>query len=357
MSINEISKNKKHELNFTQECIILANILNELDKIIINSFYFIPVVKLYTANQKQEAFCYSKIKGGLFLLQNKITKNYFIRIYDSKDYSLKFNLEINSDTKKNYMKVEPNFYCFNLKFGILGIYFFSVEEAETFKKIFDEGIPEQSTKDEYEQNKLFKLKESDNIFSDSINYMIAKLEKIYEYITLGEKLEQQSYKITDYLIFSGFNELSHLLSNTEYDIEDKLYNIFVDKKYPLKLFKKMFRHYDMNQLYPLRPIFCDYLNIYNKPNYVDILVSNLTNNFKEQVEIYKKRKENYLKEKNNKNGIRDSNISLYSNRESNPDGGRKTGPSGEVIEEDPNEYTVDGNTKGSIGRFFSGIFK
>lgn len=357
MSINEISKNKKHELNFTQKCIILANILNELDKIIINSFYFIPVVKLYTANQKQEAFCYSKIKGGLFLLQNKITKNYFIRIYDSKDYSLKFNLEINSDTKKNYMKVEPNFYCFNLKFGILGIYFFSVEEAETFKKIFDEGILEQSTKDEYEQNKLFKLKESDNIFSDSINYMIAKLEKIYEYITLGEKLEQQSYKTTDYLIFSGFNELSHLLSNTEYDIEDKLYNIFVDKKYPLKLFKKMFCHYDMNQLYPLRPIFCDYLNIYNKPNYVDILVSNLTNNFKEQVEIYKKRKENYLKEKNNKNGIRDSNISLYSNRESNPDGGRKTGPSGEVIEEDPNEYTVDGNTKGSIGRFFSGIFK
>ena len=92
----------------------------------------------------------------------------------------------------------------------------------------------------------------------------------------------------------------------------------------------------------------------SKPEIIDRI---LTNNFKEQVEIYKKRKENYLKEKNNKNGIRDSNISLYSNRESNPDGGRKTGPSGEVIEEDPNEYTVDGNTKGSIGRFFSGIFK
>ena len=61
----------------------------------------------------------------------------------------------------------------------------------------------------------------------------------------------------------------------EYDKEDNLFNLFIDKKYPKKLFKKMFYNYDMNKLYPLRPISLDYVNIYNKSNYVDLLVGHL----------------------------------------------------------------------------------
>ena len=90
-------KKKNNELSFTKKCIILSNIQNETNKIICNSFDFIPLVKLYTSTQKQETFNYTKIKGALFLLQDKETNNYHIRIYDSKNYSLRVNLEINQD--------------------------------------------------------------------------------------------------------------------------------------------------------------------------------------------------------------------------------------------------------------------
>ena len=47
-------------------------------------------------------------------------------------------------------------------------------------------------------------------------------------------------KIVEYLIFSGFQESSQLLGNMEYDKEDNLFNLFIDKKYPKTLFKKSF---------------------------------------------------------------------------------------------------------------------
>lgn len=330
-SIQEVKK-KKHELSFTSKCILFANFLNETDKNIINSFHFTPVVKLYTATTKQETFCYSKIKGTLLLFQdNKNIDIFYIRIYDFKDYALRFNLEINSETKKNYMKVEPNFYCFCFKFGCIGFQFQSNEEAEMFKKMFDAGAIEQEALDEYDQFKLFPLKDCDNIYLDVIDSLIAKFEKQYQIITLGEEVEQSFQEVIQYLIFSGFLELSQLVNNTEFDYEDNVFNIYIDKKYTIQLFKKMFYSYDKGQLYPLRPIVHDYLNIYNKSNYVEMLVGHLMNNFKEQIQIYKKRKENNLKEK-------------YKN--------------GEVImEEDNEDYTIDeGRSAGySLGKFFSGL--
>ena len=52
MSSNQKSKTKDHELSFTKKCIFLANIQNEPDKILLNTFNFIPLVKLYMASQK-----------------------------------------------------------------------------------------------------------------------------------------------------------------------------------------------------------------------------------------------------------------------------------------------------------------
>ena len=83
----------------------------------------------------------------------------------------------------------------------------------------------------------------------------------------------------------------------EYDKEDNLLNLFIDKTYPKKLFKKIFYNYYMNKLYPLRPIILDYVNIYNKSNHLDLLVGHLINNNKESIQILKKRKENNMKEK------------------------------------------------------------
>ena len=327
------TKKKNNELSFTSKCIIFANIQNEIDKNLINAFDFTPVVKLYTSNTKQENFNYSKIKGPMFLFQDSKKEDiFFIRIYDIKDYSLRFNLEINSETRKNYLKIEPNFYCFSFKFGCIGFQFSSSEDAEMFKNMLDAGAIETEALDEYEQYKSFPLKDSDNLYLDVIDNLVAKFGELYQIITLGEELDQNFHQVTQYLIFSGFLELSQLVCNTEFDYEDNLYNIYIDKKYSIKLFRKMFYSYKSN-LYPLRPIVHDYLNVYNKSNYVDLLVGHLMNNFKEQIQIYKKRKENNLKEKNKK-GIQ---------------------PSDTIMEDE--EYTIDeGRTTGnSIGRFFYGL--
>ena len=307
MSLNQNEK-KNIQLSFTQKCIMVSNILYEKDKLLLNSFDFIPLVKLYTSNMRKEKFNYTKIKGGLVLFQDKEKneKNYHIRIYDSKDYSIQFNLEINNETKKNYIKLEPNFYCFNLKMGCIGFLFSSEEEAEKFKSLLING-PDPKSLDELNQINYFNLKDSDNIFLDVIDLLMADMEKKFEIITYN-KMDKSLHEINQYLIFSGFLDQSKLLCNTQFDYEDILFNIYVDRKYPKKLFNKMFQNFNLDYLYPFRPIYDDSLVIQNKSNYVDLLVNHLINNFKEEVFIAKKRKEHMKKEKNNNARRASSNI-------------------------------------------------
>ena len=307
MSLNQNEK-KNIQLSFTQKCIMVSNILSEKDKLLLNSFDFIPLVKLYTSNMRKEKFNYTKIKGGLVLFQDKEKneKNYHIRIYDSKDYSIQFNLEINNETKKNYIKLEPNFYCFNLKMGCIGFLFSSEQEAEQFKSLLING-PDPKSLDELNQINYFNLKDSDNIFLDVIDLLMADMEKKFEIITYN-KMDKSLHEINQYLIFSGFLDQSKLLCNTQFDYEDILFNIYVDRKYPKKLFNKMFQNFNLDYLYPFRPIYDDSLVIQNKSNYVDLLVNNLINNFKEEVFIAKKRKEHMKKEKNNNARRASSNI-------------------------------------------------
>ena len=202
---NKKSKKKYHELSFTKKCIILANIQNEPDIILLNTFNFIPLVKLYTASQKQETFNYTTINGGLFLHKDKnnLEKNFYLRIYDSKSNSLQFNLEINQDTRKNDIKVEISFYYFNL--GRLGFLFGSTEEGEQFKTILETGEPGQETRDNTDKYNLFPIKDTNELFLD--------------------------------LIDSLFDEL---LGNIEYDKEDNLFNLFIDKNILKNYLRKCF---------------------------------------------------------------------------------------------------------------------
>lgn len=316
MSLDQKPKNSM-ELSFTQKCIMVSNILYEKDKLLLNSFDFIPLVKLYTSNMRKERFNYTKIKGGLVIFQDKEKeeKNYHIRIYDSKDYSIQFNLEINKETKKNYIKLEPDFYCFNLKMGCIGFLFGSEQEAEKFKSLLING-PDSKALDEFNQINYFNLKDSDNIFLDVIDLLMADMEKKYEIITY-DKMDKSLHEINQYLIFSGFLDQSKLLCNIRFDYEDYIFNIFVDRKYPKKLFYKMFHNYNINYLYPFRPIYDDSLIIQSKYNYVDLLVNNLINNFREEVFIAKKRKEHMKKEKNSNVGRTSSNPDKETAGESN----------------------------------------
>lgn len=73
MSSNSKTKNQNN-LSFTQKCIMLANISQDKNLIVLNPLNFVPMIKLYTSHVKQQIFTYTKIKGGIFILKNKMQK-------------------------------------------------------------------------------------------------------------------------------------------------------------------------------------------------------------------------------------------------------------------------------------------
>ena len=372
---SEIIQEKKNDINFTQKCIMFANITRIKDKIILNPFDFIPKVKIYTSSFRQQIFTYTKIKGGLFIIKNKNKKDaqkYIIRVYSYKDFSLLFNLEINNETRKNYVEIEPNFYCFCLRVGYIGFKFNSKEEAKRFYDLLV-NEPDKQTLDEFGLIEKLAIKDSDSIYLNAIDQITSNLDESFQKIT-GEYVKYELSKVDQYLQFANFLHLSKLLINSKFDYEDNVFDIFVDKKFPYKLFKIMFRHFDLHRLYPLRPVINDCLFISNKDNYVDILVEHVNNNFKQQVVIYRKRRQSKTKDKRKSQIKEDTTVSskepsksfndksIYSEKDENTgDAGgdlnsKKTTESDnkeeEKIEgEEPNE----GSVLRGLNRFFCGL--
>ena len=371
---SEIIQEKKNDINFTQKCIMFANITRIKDKIILNPFDFIPKVKIYTSSFRQQIFTYTKIKGGLFIIKNKNKKDaqkYIIRVYSYKDFSLLFSLEINNETRKNYVEIEPNFYCFCLRVGYIGFKFNSKEEAKRFYDLLV-NEPDKQTLDEFGLIEKLVIKDSDSIYLNAIDQITSNLDESFQKIT-GEYVKYELSKVDQYLQFANFLHLSKLLINSKFDYEDNVFDIFVDKKFPYKLFKIMFRHFNIHRLYPLRPVINDCLFISNKDNYVDILVEHVNNNFKQQVVIYRKRRQSKTKDKLKSQIKEDTTVSskepsksfndksIYSEKEENTgDAGdlnsKKTTESDnkeeEKIEgEEPNE----GSVLRGLNRFFCGL--
>ena len=373
---SEIIEEQKNDINFTQKCIMFANITRIKDKIILNPFDFIPKVKIYTSSFRQQIFTYTKIKGGLFIIKNKNKKDaqkFFIRVYSYKDFSLLFNLEINSETRKNYVQIEPNFYCFCLRVGYIGFKFNSKEEAKRFYDLLV-NEPNKQILDEFGLIEKLPIKDTDSLYLNTIDQITSNLDEKFQKI-MGEYVKYELSKVDQYLQFANLLHLSKLLTNSKFDYEDNVFDIYVDKKYPYKLFKIMFRHFDIHRLYPLRPVINDCLFISNKNNYIDILVEHVNNNFKQQVVIYRKRKQTKTKEKP-KNEIKEDTTvssskepnksfndkSIYSDKDENAgDAGgdlnsKKTTESDnkeeEKIEgEEPNE----GSVLRGLNRFFCGL--
>ena len=369
---SEIIEEQKNDINFTQKCIMFANITRIKDKIILNPFDFIPKVKIYTSSFRQQIFTYTKIKGGLFIIKNKNKKDaqkFFIRVYSYKDFSLLFNLEINSETRKNYVQIEPNFYCFCLRVGYIGFKFNSKEEAKRFYDLLV-NEPNKQTLDEFGLIEKLAIKDTDSLYLNTIDQITSSLDESFQKIT-GEYVKYELSKVDQYLQFANLLHLSKLLTNSKFDYEDNVFDIFVDKKYPYKIFKIMFRHFDLHRLYPLRPVINDCLFISNKDNYVDILVEHVNNNFKQQVVIYRKRKESKTKDKlksqikedstaNTKepvNNYNDKNI--YNDRDENTgdDSNSKNTPEDDNKEEgvQGEESNENSSVLRGLNRFFCGL--
>ena len=361
---SEIIEEEKNDLSFTQRCILFAKITRIKDKIILNPFDFIPKVKIYTSSFKQQIFTYTKMKGGLFIIKNKNKKDankYFIRVYSHKDYSLLFNLEINTETKASYVEIEPNFYCFCLRVGYIGFKFHSKEEAKRFYDLL-ENDPSQQVMDEFGLIEKLVMKDTDSIYINIIDQIASSLDEGFQKIT-GENVKYELNKVDPYLQFANFLHLSKLLTNSKFDYQDNVFNIFVNYKFPYKLFKVMFRNFDLHMLYPLRPVINDCLFIANKDHYIDILVDHTNNNFKQQVVIYRKRKgikakekhKNQKKEETSENAKESTKSD--NDRDENTDSNSKNNPESDNKEEDEiqGEQSNENSVLRGLNRFFCGL--
>ena len=356
-------KKPSENASFIRKCILMATIAQETDKVLLNSFNFMPTVKLYAAGKTQEEFIYSNIKGVLLFFGEKNkkddddTKKYCVRIYDYKDYSLKFSLDMNKFVKTNYAKLEDKFYYFTLNAGYFAFNFKTVDDAKKFYDIVTKPQNE-ATIEENKKSQSLTYAPNSQEFSKTLKELAEKLRIQYKEIIKNEKSSNKTLSLEQVLEFLGFDELYNLLHNIEYDQDDGLFNLFIDKNFNYFNFKNTFSKYDIKKIYPFRVIYDDYLCIYNKSNYTDILIDHLINNFKVLKEISITKRANRAKEKANEltasqNSAaadgRASNNSLYSNRASETSGGDNNNK--EVIKEEPDED--DEKKKSGIGGFFS----
>lgn len=277
------------ELSFTQKCILLAKISQQKNKLLVNPFDFFPFVKVFCAGLKQENFASMKIKGIFcYLTENTRSdkKKFYLQIYDPRDYSLKINLEVGKTTIYSFTKVNDTFYCIYLNFGCLGFQFQSTEIGKRAYKLL-KIEPEKGVLDLYSRVQNIKIENLGNKYYDAIKDLAQ---------TFGNEFINIYYDTTGVEFYDGRKtfdlgtliDILRMLNNIEYDEEDKKFNIFVDKIFNPSLYYKMAYNYaayqDPNN--PFNVIFNDFINIFNKEDYVNILADHVMKNFKAVKEIF-----------------------------------------------------------------------
>ena len=184
----------------------------------INLYDNIPIVKLYTANLKQENFIYSKIKGPLFFLYEEENKkiNYYLQIYDPKSLSLVFNLQINQKMIKDFIELENNFICLPSKYHFLGFKFdYSNDSMKKFLTTLScESAPDKKLIDTNIKARDFKCtyKEILKIVKEVKSNFEKKLKSIDSSSGKGDKEKEKN-------LFKKLDELYYLVNCVEYDEE------------------------------------------------------------------------------------------------------------------------------------------
>ena len=270
-------------LTYTQKCVILAKIASDKKKTLINLYENIPIIKLYTANLKQENFIYSNIKGLFCFLyeEDKKKYTYYLQIYDLKYLSLVFNLQVNQKMVNDLIELDNNFICLPTKYHFLGFKFSSNDSMKKFLKIF--SCKSEPDKKLLEQN--IKARDFKCTYKDILKIIKDLKSNFEKKIKAIDSSSGKPDKEKDKHNFQKLDELYYLVNNIEYDEDNKKFNIFIDRTFNPDLIKSYIDIYkntkNKNSL-NFKIIFDDYTHINNKNIYIDLLINNLMNNITEE---------------------------------------------------------------------------
>ena len=309
-----------NEINFTKRCILMSVIAQDKSLILINSFHKIPVVKLFTADPSSENFIYSKIKGAFCYLMSKDSKNrkYFLRIYDLKDYSLAFNMEIKKEHQQYITQYRADFYFMELYQSFLGFKFLSPDSARIFFVLLGED-PKKEIIEQNEKSMNIKPKEISKTITKVLDYIKMRLKykfensgKIAINTTTGYKKrdvssqKKENFQIMnindkngEYLETSIIPEMDLLINNIEIDDIDSGVLLFTERKLNYEKCQKILKKYEKileNSVRrrngtncPINIIDKDCMNIFNKNLYTELMIKNMINNIRTQkrLDIFK----------------------------------------------------------------------
>ena len=302
-----------NEINFTKRCILMSVIAQDKSLILINSFHKIPVVKLFTADPSSENFIYSKIKGAFCYLMSKDSKNrkYFLRIYDLKDYSLAFNMEIKKEHQQYITQYRADFYFMELYQSFLGFKFLSPDSARIFFVLLGED-PKKEIIEQNEKSMNIKPKEISKTITKVLDYIKMRLKYKFENsgkivintapgykrrdVSSQKKENFQIMNINDkngeYLETSIIPEMDLLINNLEIDDIDSGVLLFTERKLNYEKCQKIIKKYEKileNSIRrrngancPINIIDKDCMNIFNKNLYTELMIKNMINNIRTQ---------------------------------------------------------------------------
>ncbi len=313
---NEPQTKKEEDLSFTQKCILISILAKDNSKILITSFYDLPLVKLYTSEINTKNLIYTKIKGVLCFLQNKTkdpnSNKYFFQIYSLDNYSLLFNAELNKQDLQHYIKVRDFLYCLETKEYLIAFKFRSKQNAEKFyTQVRGEPNKDTLTQNEKAYN-IDSSKLNNNIYKDiidSIKEEFLKNNKKKDIKSSSSKFNtntknNESTKIIvndcedDYLDFSNIYYLYVLMNNTEFDVEDNMLDIFESKKIDKNACQNIINQFNKNNLpnFPMQIIDKDYNNILNKRKYINFMTNNIMETIRQKTVLFKLKNENRQKQ-------------------------------------------------------------
>lgn len=299
----------------------MASISKDKSKILLTSFYDLPLVKLYTAKINTKNLIYSKIKGVFCFLcdknKNSNDKKYYLRIYSINNYSILFNVELKKEDLQYYIKIRDILYCLQTKECLICFQFNTIEKAEKFYL----QIKNEPNKDIVNQNeRAFNIDSSKlniNIYKDIIDSIKDELEKNTKY---NKNIANINTRITinedngEFIDFSNIHFLYLLMNNIEFDNEDNKLNFYVDKNFNKKKYQNIINQFNKNNIsnFPMQIIDKDFCNILNKKKYIDIMINNIIQTIKEKENLKKYKNENRKKVINQKqieqqNKINDEN--------------------------------------------------
>ena len=312
MSLNkDLQVKKEEDISFTQKCILFSSIAKDKTKMLITSFYDLPLVKLYTSEINSKNLIYSKVKGVLCFLQDKKNDNnlkkFYFRIYSINNYSLLFNIELNKEDLQYYIKIRDLLYCLQTQECLLGFEFSSKEKSEKFYL---------QLKNEPNKDTLIQNEKAFNLDSSKLNNSIYKdiMDSIKEELTKNNKKKgnkinsakaNNNIKSNDgtkvlindvegeYLDFSYLYFIYVLMNNIDYDEDDNKLDFFETSKLDKNTCQNIINQFNTNNLYnfPMQIISKDYNNILNKKKYINYMTNNIIETIKEKSVLIKYKNE------------------------------------------------------------------